>query len=320
MKNKKFNHGSFGNTHAYFPIKQHRYDTRLHPVHLSDEKCSAKIQLVLSHQESQMVEGLTNILGTKEREAVRIACHEAATSVHKDAGNYLPYGSSSSRKRGHTGRNTKLALKLPNEEKKLIIEAAQELGCTEKELVRTAIIWLAKKIRDQDYNEITDSHRIGQDKLAKEWRKDNLKTKGKLQALRLAHEVAYEEARKLGEAVDKERQLAREAMVMEMGSTIRAYKHDDDDEEGGDWTVVDAMIEIEQQEKVEKETEGMNRDQLIEYWTDKYFIEMNMEWEDAKAMADEWVKTQEEAALSEAAEEWLEQLQKEKEEAFKETP
>ena len=47
---------------------------------------------------------------------------------------------------------------------------------------------------------------------------------------------------------------------------------------------------------------------------------MNMEWEDAKAMADEWVKTQEEAALSEAAEEWLEQLQKEKEEAFKETP
>ena len=45
-------------------------------------------------------------------------------------------------------------------------------------------------------------------------------------------------------------------MVMEMGSTIRAYQHDYDDEEGGDWTVVDAMIEIEQQEKVEKETEA----------------------------------------------------------------
>ena len=232
---------------------------------------------------------------------------------------------SSSKKRGNTGRNTKLALKLPNEEKKLIIEAAQELGCTEKELVRTAIIWLAKKIRDQDYNEITDSHRIGQDKLAKEWRKDNLKTKGKLQALRHAHEMAYEEARKLGEAVDEERKLAREAMVMELGYTARAYQDDLDDEGGGDWTMIDAMIEIEQQEKVEKETEGMNRDQLIEYWTDKYFIEMDMEWEDAKAMAADWVKAQEEqeqeeAALAEAAEEWLEQLQKEKEEAFNDSP
>ena len=82
--------------------------------------------------------------------------------------------------------------------------------------------------------------------------------------------------------------------------------------------MIDAMIEIEQREKVEKETAGMNRDQLIEYWTDKYFIEWDMEWEDAKAMAADWVKTQEkeeqeEEALSEAAEEWLEQIRKEKE-------
>ena len=67
----------------------------------------------------------------------------------------------------------------------------------------------------------------------------------------------------------------------------------------------------------------MNRDQLIEYWTDKYFIEMDMEWEDAKA----WLMMGEDSgrgragrrALAEAAEEWLEQLQKEKEEAFKES-
>ena len=84
-----------------------------------------------------MVEGLTNILRTKEREAVRIACYEAAKSVHKGVGDYLPYGSSSSKKRGHTGRNTKLALKLPNEEKKLMIEAAHA-GLHRERIVRTA--------------------------------------------------------------------------------------------------------------------------------------------------------------------------------------
>ena len=44
------------------------------------------------------------------------------------------------------------------------------LGCTEKELCGQHHL-ASQKIRDQDYNEITDSHRIGQETLANEWRR-----------------------------------------------------------------------------------------------------------------------------------------------------
>ena len=71
---------------------------------------------------------------------------------------------------------------------------------------------LAKKIRDQDTTRSLTATELDR----RRWRRSGEgqpQNQGKLQAQEHAHNAAYEEA-KAGEAVDEERKLAREAMVM----------------------------------------------------------------------------------------------------------
>ena len=68
---------------AFFPIKQHRFDSSKHPIIQSTQKCAARMTTMLSAQEDQMLEGLANSLQCNQREAIRIALHEASRSGFK---------------------------------------------------------------------------------------------------------------------------------------------------------------------------------------------------------------------------------------------
>ncbi|WP_205909833.1 MULTISPECIES: hypothetical protein, partial [Prochlorococcus] len=70
-KQNKFNTTS--KSKSFFPIKQHRFDSSKHPIIQSNQKCAARMTTMLSAQEDQMLEGLTNSLQCDQREAIRIA-------------------------------------------------------------------------------------------------------------------------------------------------------------------------------------------------------------------------------------------------------
>tara|TARA_B100001964_G_scaffold238821_1_gene305018 strand:- start:1881 stop:2216 length:336 start_codon:yes stop_codon:yes gene_type:complete len=80
-KQNKFNTTSKSKT--FFPIKQHRFDSSKHPIIQSTQKCAARMTTMLSAQEDQMLEGLINSLQCDQREAIRIALHEASRSGFK---------------------------------------------------------------------------------------------------------------------------------------------------------------------------------------------------------------------------------------------
>ncbi len=69
---------------SFFPIKQHRFDSSKHPIIQSNQKCAARMATMLSAQEDQMLEGLINSLQCDQREAIRIALHEASRSGFRD--------------------------------------------------------------------------------------------------------------------------------------------------------------------------------------------------------------------------------------------
>lgn len=68
---------------SFFPIKQHRFDSAKHPIIQSTQKCAARMTTMLSAQEDQMLEGLISSLQCNQREAIRIALHEASRSGFK---------------------------------------------------------------------------------------------------------------------------------------------------------------------------------------------------------------------------------------------
>ena len=84
MSTPKYNKFNTGRTKGYFPLKRWRFNTEQHPVLKSKDRCaSSTAKTLFSTQEQQMLVGLTNTLQCNEREAVRIALHEASRSARK---------------------------------------------------------------------------------------------------------------------------------------------------------------------------------------------------------------------------------------------
>ena len=249
QNNKKFNTKCA--TKGYFPIKQHRFDTSKHPVIQSTVRCAAKMQSLLSQQEELMVVGLANCLQCNERNAVRIALYELLNNSDRQfVESLVPASSAVSKLKGHSSRDRKLSLSLPAQEKADVEELADELGITPKELLRLAIIHLAKGIRTEQLTRLTNTPKISQQQLAREWSRANQgePPSARTKALKEAAAQAYKEAADLGSQNDWERYKERGRMmdVLNWEGVGRVYANANPDGSGSiSLEVIDVHLQME---------------------------------------------------------------------------
>lgn len=89
---------SFNKT-SWWPLKIERFDTSNHPVITTKDKRTRDVQLRLTHNELQILEGLANVLECKKGDAVRIALH-----TRHDKAQETPERVSGGREGGRTNR------------------------------------------------------------------------------------------------------------------------------------------------------------------------------------------------------------------------
>ena len=170
-KDRKFNTGK---SQDYFPFPRRRFKTENHPIIQSKEKCaSSTTKTKFSTQELLMLEGLTNSLQCDEREAVRIALYETSRSSSEAYKSAFEYAMAGATGKAHQGRFSYKQWKLPKTEKDQAESTAKELGISNQEFVRLAIIWLQIGIRDGDIKRLTKSKRIPIDTVARQWSRAN---------------------------------------------------------------------------------------------------------------------------------------------------
>ena len=201
-----------------------------------------------------MLVGLTNTLQCNEREAVRIALYEATKRPVKAHETAFAYASSQSTEKGHQGRSSLKQWKLPKAEKKIAIEAAKELGISDGEFVRMAIIWLQRGIRNGTVDTLTNSKLIPFDAVARTWSRDNPGSKDQgrvphlgVAKLKEAARAAYEEAGHIYRQRNQEKWARRKTYLMENG-----YQLPPDDGSFDKLVSLDALIEIQEAENFER--------------------------------------------------------------------
>ena len=182
---------------GWWKIKKFVFETAKHPVIASKEKCTYKVVTLLSHQEDQILVGIINSLQCDQREALRIAIYELVKSEYKAAVSYIHYASKTTKDKGHTARNKKIVFRLPKDEYLRFEDQAEIYELSPKETVRLALLWLAKKIR-QTNDDLTNSPRISQENLAREWSKTYDRKGSRLTALNQASKKAWEDGRERG--------------------------------------------------------------------------------------------------------------------------
>ena len=157
----------------FFPIRQYRFDSSNHPIIKSRKECRFRIKTILSKQEEQMLDGLTNTLQCNRKDALRITFYEAARRGSKLVQPYSIYAKRDSTARGHTSRSIKLTAALPGSEKEALLKLASELDLSEKEIFRLSIIWLESSIRNGSIYRIHKCRLISNDDLGRKWSREN---------------------------------------------------------------------------------------------------------------------------------------------------
>ena len=89
---------SFNKT-SWWPLKIERFDTSSHPAIITKDKKTEEVQLRLTHNELQILEGLAKILECKKGDAVRIALH-----TRHDRAQAIPERTLGAREGGRTNR------------------------------------------------------------------------------------------------------------------------------------------------------------------------------------------------------------------------
>ena len=107
-----------------------------------------------------MLEGLTNMFQCDEREAVRIALCETSRSASSAYELAFRYADAEATDKGHQGRSLERQWRLPKSEKDKASETAKEIGITDAEFIRLAIIWLRNGIRNDSIKRLTKSKLI----------------------------------------------------------------------------------------------------------------------------------------------------------------
>ena len=179
-----------GKTAKFFPIQQHRFITDKHPCVLASGKKGRKVRLTLTLNEKRMLEGLTNMFSSTENQAIRIALWEMYEQLKEQ-----PVCLGEAGANPKTTRSNTKTLTIPHTE----VERYRQFGClweaTDAEVIRTAIIFVSKAIRDGDIKKLTASRKRSQDELAFEWSEAQPEgRKGTLQAARDARQKAWDEA------------------------------------------------------------------------------------------------------------------------------
>lgn len=243
-----------GKTKGFFPITQFRFDTTKHPVMNVSEKCASAMETLLSFQETQMLEGLTNILQCNERDAIRIALYELALVDEKDVVDAIRYSDPETSFRGHTSRSEKVSIRLPKSERIIAASVADQLRISSKHLVRLAIIWLAKGIRSEEIRSLTKSRRIGQEKLAREWSKTYDGKGSKIKPLKSAAKKAYDKQTEVNQEYERlvyERRGEMMARARWESDNNEFFHRSMQSDTGFNLQVIDALIDIERTEEWE---------------------------------------------------------------------
>ena len=177
-------------TAKFFPIQQHRFITDKHPCVLASGKKGRKFCFTLTPNEKRMLEGLTNMFSFTENQAIRIALWEMYEQLKEQPG---CLGEASANPKT-TCSNAK-TLTIPHIE----VERFRQFGClweaTDAEVIRTAIIYVSRAIRDGVIKKLTASRKRSHDELAMEWSEAQPEgRKGTIQAARDARQKAWDEA------------------------------------------------------------------------------------------------------------------------------
>ena len=325
MTTPKYNKFNTGRTKGYFPLKRWRFNTEQHPIIKSKDKCaSSTAKALFNTQEQQMLVGLTNTLQCNEREAVRIALYEASRSARRAHEKAFRYAASESSDKGHQGRSSAKQWKLPKAEKEIAIKASKELGITDKEFLRLAIIWLQTGIRDGSVEAITNSKLIPFDAEAKKWSRENPGSEAQgrtphegVAKLKKAASAAYEEAGRRYRARNKDRWETRKSYLMENGF---ALPPEADEQER--ISSLDALIEIQEADNfqgivdAEIEKHRLNEREAFDFrWLEQIpeltSKDLDFLWEQELAEAKEIAETQE--TMEDMLAEFLKRLKEEEE-------
>jgi hypothetical protein len=293
----KFNKGSMSN---YFPFKQHRFDTTQHPVVTTDEKVTSAVFTLLSVDEARMMSGLSSVLQVSERDAVRIALYEACRADENGLELTRPYSDPFTKKRGHTDRKKKTSVKCSKSEKNQMIQLAKELGVSEKEVIRLAIIWLAKGIKEETIRHLTKSKKIGQKKLSQKWNEDN-KGSGKktiLKPLLSARDASAERTRKKAqELYDQRGEMMDVMFASSQGGKAFLLSEDwKPNLEEVDDAITDEVNELIRQMLREENCE--TDEDALECLT-IYYLSTGMEQEVAEVMAMSWLQCYDRTEITE---------------------
>ena len=198
-----------------------------------------------------MLVGLTNSLQCKEREAIRIALYEASKSSFAAYESSFTFATSTTTQKAHQGRLSVKQWKLPKSEKNQAAQTAKELGITEQEFIRLAIIWLQTGIRadNNSIKKLTNSKLISFDTEATKWSRENQgKTASpEVAKLKEARDIAYEEAGEIYKSRNQAKWAKRKAYLIENGFAVPS------DENGILHTQsIDALIEIQEADILER--------------------------------------------------------------------
>ena len=256
MATPKYNKFNTGKTKGYFPLKRWRFNTENHPVIQSKEKCaSSTAKTLFSTQEIQMLVGLTNSLQCNEREAIRIALYEASRSASNAYKLAFRYAGAKATDKAHQGRSSVKQWKLPKSEKEKAVLSAEQLGISDSEFLRLAIVWLQHGIRNGSIEEITNSKLIPFDTVAKKWSRENPGSKAQgrtphpgVAKLKEAAKAAYKEAGNIYRERNKEKWARRQAYLIENGFVTPP----DDDGLVNDFTTLDTLVEIQEADNFQR--------------------------------------------------------------------
>lgn len=286
-------------TGGWWLIEQHRFVTDKHPCVVSDKKRSNKLATLTTHNERQMLMGLANMTQTDQDTALRIALYEACHTDKGELQEYLQFSSPLSEHRGFQSRDKKVVVQLPKEEKQAVVALAKELGITDKELIRLALIWLVKTVRDGSTKRLTNSRKLTQKTISDEWTRNHPNRRGTtLGPLRAARDEAWTKA------VDKAEQ-EREERYRQRGEVMARLNYEAN---GGlpDYVVGidengDQVIDLDYIDRIIAEEEADARETFASAWEDRktglyhYFLDVKGEdKETAELLSEAFTITDEE--------------------------
>ena len=281
---------------GWWKIKQHRYDTTNHPVIISKEKCTNKIEVLLSPQEEQILQGISNTVQAIQRDSIRIALYELSLKEVEEAKHLIKYASKESKERGYTSRSKRLSIRLPKEEKLKSDQLKTTYSLTEKETVRLAIIWLGLMVKVESFT-LTNSSRISQEELARQWSRTYDKAGSKLKELKAASDEAYENTVYEAEQVRAE-EYKRRGEVLERMKWEGAYVGDitvsqiDAYEELENSAIFEKLIEDEERELLQSERERqlerikLNAPFLTDEEAEDWYVQENKERREKQILYD----------------------------------